>query len=188
MNPILLDIPSPLQTRRLLLRTPRAGDGAIVWPTVQRSLPELKLWMPWATDDYNQQGAEEWCRKAAAEFLARKQLQYLIFQNDSGEHLGNIGAFAHNWDVPSCEIGYWLRSDRIGRGFMTEAVGALLQMLREQINVKRTQIRTDAENARSRRVAELAGFQLEGILRCDSLAVGGTLRNTCLYSRIESDR
>jgi len=35
-----------------------------------------------------------------------------------------------------------------------------------------------------RRVAELAGFQLEGVLRNDSVGVGGKLRNTCIYSWI----
>ena len=183
INPILLDIPSELASARLTMRTPRAGDGAIVWPSVQHSLPELKRWMPWATDEYNEQSGEEWCRRAASEFLTRKQLPYLIFAKDSPDHLGTIGAHPHDWEIPSCEIGYWLRSDKTGRGFVTEAVGALVQMLRDRIKFKRIQIRADELNARSRRVAELAGFQLEGILRCDCFAAG-RLRNTCMFSRI----
>jgi RimJ/RimL family protein N-acetyltransferase len=140
--------------------------------------------MPWATDDYNEQGAEEWCRKSAANFLSRAQLQFLIFLKNQMRHVGTMGAFDFQWDVPSCEIGYWLSSDHTGRGYMTEAVHALTEMLRRQIKVRRVQIRCDAENARSRRVSELAGFQLEGILRCDCVAEGGRLRNTCVYSRI----
>jgi RimJ/RimL family protein N-acetyltransferase len=46
------------------------------------------------------------------------------------------------------------------------------------------QIRAETDNAKSGRVAELAGFQLEGILRNDSLAVSGKIRSTSLYSWI----
>jgi ribosomal-protein-serine acetyltransferase len=185
LNPILLDIPSEITTDRLLLRVPRDGDGAIVWPSVRRSLPELKLWLPWATDDYNQQAAEEWSRRSAGEFLVRKQMPFLIF-SAQGEHLGTVGVHPHDWNIPSCEIGYWLRTDKTGHGYMTESVGAVMKMLGDQFKPRRVQIRADAQNARSRRVAELAGFQLEGILRNDSVTVGSRLRDTCVYSRIEN--
>jgi RimJ/RimL family protein N-acetyltransferase len=141
--------------------------------------------MPWATDDYNEQTGEEWCRKAAANFLSREQLQFLILSRPEGRHIGNIGTFKFNWKVPSCEIGYWLHTAHTGRGYMTEAVGVLLAMLRSHFHVRRVEIRTDAKNLRSRRVAELAGFQLEGIMRNDSVVVGGGLRNTCVFSWIE---
>jgi ribosomal-protein-serine acetyltransferase len=184
-NPLLLDLPHELSSDRLALRSPRAGDGAIVCPSVRESLAELKTWMPWATDDYNVQNAEEWCRKAAADFLSRHQLQFLIFLRPEGRHIGNIGAFKFNWEVPNCEVGYWLHTAHTNHGYMTEAVGVLLAMLRSRVHVRRVEIRTDAENLKSRRVAELAGFQLEGILRNECRAVGGRLRNTCIFSWID---
>jgi ribosomal-protein-serine acetyltransferase len=185
-TPILLDIPSELRGERVVLRVPRAGDGAIVYPSVRESLAELKRWMIWATDEYSEQGAEEWCREAAANFLARTKLQFLIFSLADGWHLGNVGAFDFKWDVPSCEIGYWLHSGHIGKGYMTEAVGILAKMLRETLGMARMHIKSDARNLKSRRVAELAGFQLAGVLRKDSVAVGGGLRDSCIYSSISS--
>src|ERR1700691_5266618 len=95
-NPLLLDIPHELNGKRLILRRPRGGDGAIVFPTAWESLAELKVWMPWATDDYSERSGEEWCRKAAANFLSREQLQFLIFEREEGRHIGNIGAFKFN--------------------------------------------------------------------------------------------
>jgi ribosomal-protein-serine acetyltransferase len=186
-NPLLLDIPHELSGDRLFLRSPRAGDGAITSASVRESLTELKMWMPWATDDYNEQNGEEWCRKSAADFLSRHQLQFLITLRPEGRHIGNIGAFKFNWEVPSCEVGYWLHTAHTHHGYMTEAVGVLLAMLRSRVHVRRVEIRSDAQNLKSRRVAELAGFQLEGILRNECLAVGGRLRNTCIYSWICSE-
>ncbi|MGD0387734.1 MAG: GNAT family N-acetyltransferase [Tepidisphaeraceae bacterium] len=184
INPLLLEIPTELNGDRLTLRVPRAGDGAVAYPSVRDSLPELKQWMPWATDAYNEQSGEEWCRKAAANFLSREQLQFLIFLRSDGRHIGNVGAFKFNWEVPSCEIGYWLHTAHTRHGYMTEAVGILKEMLRIHVHVRRVEIRSDAENLKSRRVAELAGFQLEGILRNDCVAVGGRLRDSCVFSSI----
>ncbi len=169
-----------------MLRVPHAGDGAIVYPSVRDSLAELKQWMPWATDASDQQSSEEWCRKSAADFLSRKQLQFLVLSQADGRHLGNLGAFDFKWEVPSCEIGYWLHSAHTGRGYMTEAVGILAKMLGDTLAMRRLQIKCDAKNQKSRRVAELAGFQLEGVLRSDSPAISGGLRDTCVYSSISS--
>jgi ribosomal-protein-serine acetyltransferase len=181
-NPLLLDIPGELTSRRLLLRTPRAGDGEIITPTVRESLAELKPWMPWATDDYSVQAGEEWCRRAAANFISRTQLQFLIFLKAENRHIGNIGAFNFIWEIPSCEIGCWLHTARTHQGFMTEATQCLMELLRDILRMQRVQIRAETDNAKSGRVAELAGFQLEGILRNDSLAVSGKIRSTSLYS------
>jgi RimJ/RimL family protein N-acetyltransferase len=184
MKPILIDIPEELHSERLILRAVRAGDGTIVLPSVRESLAELKVWMPWAVDDYSEQGAEEWCRKNAANWISREQFQFLILLRESGRHIGTMGAFKINWEIPSCEIGYWLHTTHTGRGLMTEAVKTLTEMLQGELKFRRIQILCDEQNKKSRRVAELAGYQLEGILRNDCLAFGGRLRNTCVYSSI----
>jgi RimJ/RimL family protein N-acetyltransferase len=185
-KPLLLEIPAELPTARLRLRTPVAGDGAIVFPAVRESLAELKRWMPWATDAYDLQGAEEWCRRAAANYLSREQLQYMIFERQSDQYLGNVGAFKFNWEVPSCEIGYWLRTSHNGNGYMTEAVVGLRDML-SQLGMRRVQILCDERNLKSRRVADLARFRLEGILRNDSIGVNHSLRSTCVFSWVSTE-
>jgi ribosomal-protein-serine acetyltransferase len=185
-KPLLLEVPAELETRRLRLRAPCAGDGAMVHLSVRESLNELKPWMVWATDAYDEKSAEEWCRKAAANFLAREQLQFHVLERAGGAHLGSVGAFKFDWAVPSCEIGYWLRTSHNGQGFMTEAVVGVREMLCEQLHMRRVQIQCDEENRKSRRVAERAGFELEGILRSNVVAANNVLRNTCIYSWISA--
>jgi RimJ/RimL family protein N-acetyltransferase len=181
-NPILLDIPQELTGERLVLRVPRAGDSVMVWPSVRDSLKELKIWMPWATDDYNEQGAEEWCRRASGEFILRMQIPYLILLHEGGAHVGTLSAGSLEWNIPRCEIGYWLHSAHTGHGYMAEAVGVLMVMLRDTLKMRRVQLRADANNAKSRRVAERAGFQLEGILRTHSDAKEGKSGDTCVFA------
>jgi RimJ/RimL family protein N-acetyltransferase len=189
MNPLLLDIPQEISTERLLLRMPRAGDGAIIFPAARESLAELKPWMPWATDDYSVEKGEEWCRRGAARFLLREELPFLMFLREGlyleGLHLGNIGMPRINWELRKCEIGYWLRTSQTGRGYMTEAGRAMVELLLK-LGFCRIEIRCDPQNQKSRAVAQRLGFQLEGILRSDSLSPGGERRDTCVFGLIRA--
>jgi ribosomal-protein-serine acetyltransferase len=183
MNPLLLDIPAELHTTRLYLRTPRAGDGPLTCASVTESLAELKPWMPWATDDYSEQAAEEWCRRAAGNFLTREQLQFLIFLRGSEVHVGNVGAFRFEWGVPKCEIGYWLRTSYTHQGVMTEAAAAITDLCVNVVGAHRIEIRCDDLNVSSGRVAERCRYLLEAVLHNDSRDPVGKLHNTRVYAR-----
>jgi RimJ/RimL family protein N-acetyltransferase len=52
----------------------------------------------------------------------------------------------------------------------------------EQLGANRIEIRCDARNSRSRRVAERAGYRLEAELKNDIRAPDGLLRNTLIYA------
>jgi RimJ/RimL family protein N-acetyltransferase len=183
MKPLLLDVPQEIVTERLFLRAPRFGDGAMVLETVRASLPELKRWMPWASDGYALEDAEEWCRRNAGKFLSREEFQFLIFSKQ-GDHLGSVGVFRFEWSVPRCEIGYWLGTAHCGQGFMTEAVKGVTKLAIDLLHCERVEIRTDGRNERSRRVAERAGFLLDGLLRNEGRDIEGCLRDMAVFSRI----
>jgi RimJ/RimL family protein N-acetyltransferase len=185
-NPLLMDVPSELMSARLLLRAPRAGDGQIVHPTAIESLGQLKPWMVWAVDNYSIENAEEWCRKSAVSWLKRDHFQFLFFLRD-GLHLGTMGVFNIDWKIRKCEIGYWLRASHTGRGLMSEAVSTVMAFARDTLHMQRIEIRTDSNNVKSRAVAVRLGYQLEGILRRDSLSPAGAMRDTCVYSEIFMD-
>ena len=67
---------------------------------------------------------------------------------------------------------------------MAEAVQALTRFAFDRLEARRVEIRMDAGNERSWRVAERAGFRLEGVLRGDSLTPAGELRDTRVYARV----
>lgn len=182
MDPILLDIPDAFATERLTLRVPRPGDGEAVAASVRASLDELKVWMPWAKEDYATDDSELWCRRVCGEFHTRVSTQFCSHE-PGGTHVGNVGAFKFDWKVRSCEVGYWLRTDRIGRGYMSEAVNALVTMLQSAAAIRRIELRCDSQNDRSVAVARRCGFTLEGTLRGDSLGVDQSPRDTHLFAR-----
>jgi RimJ/RimL family protein N-acetyltransferase len=186
-DPILMDLPSELVTERLLLRVPRAGDGARLNAAVVESAAELAPWMPWAEPTPKVEQTEQWARQTAARFLSREQIHFSLYlkgPNESDTCIGGCGLNKLDWHVPMGEFGYWLRTSHVGRGLMSEAVAELVRFAFDVLKLRRLQLRCDVKNPRSAAVAQRAGFTLEGVLRNEARDHRGELRDTCLYARV----
>lgn len=116
MNPVLLDIPVELKTERLLLRRPEHGDGEIVNQAVKRSIEELRPWMPFAQTTPTESDSEADIREAYIRFLKREKLRYLLFHRETNAFIGSSGLHNIDWDVPKCELGYWIDTKYTGLG------------------------------------------------------------------------
>jgi RimJ/RimL family protein N-acetyltransferase len=186
-DPVLIGLPTRIETERLVMRPPQAGDGEMLHAAIAESLPELRLFLaslPWVACEQTVESAEIYCRTAQANFLARKDLPFLVLEKSTGQLVGQTGLHRTVWSTPKTEIGYWGRVSRARNGFIGEAVAALTAYAFAELDAVRVEIVTDEENVRSRRVAERCQFVLEGIHRNERRAPDGTLRNTCIYARI----
>jgi len=160
------------------MRPPRAGDGALLYAAVTESLSELRRFLaalPWVAADQSPQTSELYCRNAQANFLARKDLPFLLFEKSTGQLLGA---------TPKAEVGYWVRTSRSGNGFICEAVTAMTAYAFRQLRAVRVELVTDEGNLASRKVADRCQFKLEGVLRHERRAADGALVNTCIYARL----
>lgn len=183
--PILLDIPDQLETTRLVMRAPRSGDGALLHEAVAEALPELRrflAFLPWVAAEQSVEASEIYCRTAHSNFLARRDMPFLVIDRESRVLVGCAGLHRPDWSVPKVEVGYWCRPSQTGRGFIGEAVNALVALAIQRLDAARVELVTDEANMASRRVAERAGFCFEGVLRNEHRAPGGDLRNTCVYA------
>lgn len=174
-------IPEQIESERLILRAPRHNDGALVNAAVRESIHELRLWMPWARDIPSLAESETYARESLMRFRTRDELSFLLFRKGDGAYLGNSSLHTIAWDVPRFEIGYWIRTSMSGHGYMTEAVRALSALAFTVLDAVRVEIRCDANNIRSARVAERAGYQLEARMRWQSRTPMGELRDTLVY-------
>jgi len=187
IDPLLLPLPTSIETERLILRVPQAGDGPALHAAVCESQPELRQFLsalPWVAHPSTTEAAEARSRTGAANFLLRTHQSFHLFEKSSGQLLGGAGLLRTAWDIPKTEVGYWMRSACAGRGFAREAVQALVDYAFTQMRVVRVELIADEANLASRRVAERCSFELEGILRQDRRATDGSLRNTCVYARL----
>ena len=187
MEPILLDLPDSIETARLLLRSPRAGDGPQMLDAITEALPELRRFLaslPWVALEQTLQSAETFCRTAQSNFLARKDLPFVMFDRRTQRLLGTVGLHRTVWQTPKTEVGYWIRTSSAGQGYVSEAVRAMLELAFGTLQMARVELITDEDNAASRRVAERCGFVLEGTLHNERRAPDGSLRHTCVYARL----
>ncbi len=186
-EPILLDLPDAITTARLLLRPPRAGDAAALLAAITESLPELRRFLaslPWVAAEQTLASCEIFCRTGHANFIARKDLPFLLFEKAGGQLVGAAGLHRMVWATPKAEVGYWGRTSRHGNGFISEAVDALSRYAFTHLRAARVELVTDEENQASRKLALHCQFRLEGILQNERRAPDGTLRNTCIYARL----
>jgi RimJ/RimL family protein N-acetyltransferase len=188
MDPILIDLPERIETERLVMRPPRAGDGRVVNEAVCASQVELAPWLPWAGTAPTLDDSEAHCRRQQARFLLREDFVMLLFvrgaDGSEGELVGGTGLHRIDWALRKFEIGYWRKTGCAGRGFVTEAVRALSRMAFDSLAARRVEIRMDDRNSASWRVAERAGFTLEALLRFDSATPSGEPRSTRIYARV----
>ena len=189
MQPVLLDFPDTIETERLIVRAPRAGDGAKVHAAVVESLEALRPWMPWAMGD--PPDAEQYevrVREGRAKFILREDLWLLIFLKGTQTMVGASGLHRINWNVPRFEIGYWVRTGYAGEGYITEAVTGIADFAFDVLGARRVEIRCDALNERSAAVARRAGFAHEATL-CneDRHHLTGQLRDTLVFARTKPD-
>ena len=186
LDPILLELPSSIETARLTLRPPRTGDGPALHEALVESLVELRRFLsslPWVAAEQTLESAETFCRNGEANFIARRDLPFFVFERRTGKLVASTGLHRTVWQTPKTEVGYWCRTKSTGHGFVSEAVGALTDYAFQHIKAVRVELITDEANAASRRVAERSGFVLEGILRNERRAPDASLRNTCVYAR-----
>lgn len=180
-------LPEELESDRLIIRVSRPGDGAALNEAILESLPELKPWLPWVSPPPTAEKSEIDCRRAYARFLLNEDLLLFFFLKDSGTLVGASGLHKANWELRQFEVGYWGRTAYTGTGLITEGVRTLSDYALNILRAQRVFLTADEQNVKSWRLAERAGFQLEGTLRKDSADLQGVLRNTRVYSRVARD-
>jgi RimJ/RimL family protein N-acetyltransferase len=174
--------PDPLETERLLLRSPQPGDGIEVNQAIRESYADLHEWMDWATYLPDVEETEQRKQEARARFLAGEDFQVHAYLKTTYALVAVAALHPLNWSVPSFEIGYWGRCGYQGQGYVSETVRALTRVALEVFQANRIQICCDERNLRSRRVAKRAGYELEAVLKNDQRAPDGRLRNTLVFA------
>ncbi len=186
MVPILLNIPESFETERLLLRVPQIGDGAEAHAAIVESADRLRVQIPWARPEHTVYQEEVEARKLQEKFVKREELWFYMFLKGTPTLVGMSALHGIDWTVPKFEIGYWVRTGYEGQGYVKETVACLTQLALD-LGAHRIEIRCDSCNERSWRVAERAGFSLDGILHNDVRDVDGVLTDTRIYSLCRPD-
>ncbi|TCI30073.1 N-acetyltransferase [Exiguobacterium sp. SL-10] len=183
MNVTHTDTPLQIETGRLYLRAPRAGEDArVVNEAIRASHDELKRWLPFAQEVPTLSETEENLKQAQELYVTGENFRYLIFLRETGTFVGTVSLFGIDWDVRKAAVGYWLHTAHTGHGYMSEAVEAVVRFGFSHFGFQRIEIQCESTNEGSRMIPERLGFQLEGMLRNEDLSADGThLTDTAVY-------
>ncbi len=182
-----IELPDELRSSRLVVRPYHPDDASAVFAAIDESRAELRPWMDWVERHQNVMDTRDFCVRCATGWQMRTSLDVGIFDARTGGFLGATGLPRFNWDTRAFEVGYWLRRAAWGQGYASEAVQMLARLVFEDLAGVRLELRCDARNDRSRRVAERLGFLQEGRLRNDSRDPSGQLRDTLVFALIPED-
>jgi RimJ/RimL family protein N-acetyltransferase len=186
--PILLDLPDAFESERLLIRAPRPGDGAAIDEATRETLGPLRQWMDWALPEPSVEISEAFARHGAADYIARTNFPLLLWLKDGTTFVGSSGFHPRDWLVPSFEIGYWCRTRFEGQGYISEAVRAISRFAFTELGARRLEIRCDARNERSARVAQRAGYQLEGRFHNHRIDTNGQLQDSLIFALVSVEQ
>jgi ribosomal-protein-serine acetyltransferase len=168
----------------IVLRPYRLEDARALYQAVRESLKDLSPWMSWATDAYNEWTAREYISISRARWEERTLFAFAITRREEimgGCTLSSIHPVYH-----FCNVGYWVRSSRSGRGIAGRAAKLAARFGFEQMGLIRAEIVIAVGNTASMRVAEKIGAHYEGILR-NRMVIGESIRDAHMYSLLPSD-
>ena len=185
--PILRHVPEELMGERVIVRPWRTCDAQDVWEAIEESREQIREWLPWVDATKRVEDCMETSRRAMARWITRDDLGLLVRERSTGRYLGGSGLHRIDWEVPSFEIGYWLRTSAQGQGYMTEAVALIMRMAFDSLGAKRVCIHCSSGNERSAAVARRLGFIHEGTLRNHARETDGELRDTLIFALTPED-
>ncbi len=178
-----------LDTERLVLRPPTHADFA-AWTALRaESADFLRPWEPtWASDHLSRKAFTNrvyWANRsisggtAIPVFLLRREDERLL----GAITLDNI----RRGPAQSATLGYWVGQPFARRGYMREAIGAVVHHAFERMDISRVEAACLPENVASRGLLERSGFKYEGVAQ-SYLQINGRWRTHVLYAALRMDR
>lgn len=152
-----------IETERLILRPFRLEDAGkmyenwacddevtrfLTWHS-HRSVHDTECLLNLWTANYNNTDCYNW----------------VIVSKRNNEPIGSISVVSYNASAESADVGYCLGKYWWGRGFMTEALGAVTSYLFKRVGFNSVRACHAVKNPASGKVMEKCGFTLEGTLR-----------------------
>jgi RimJ/RimL family protein N-acetyltransferase len=157
-------------------------------PALAEAVRDGELWRLWYTTVPSPEGMDAEIERRLGLQAAGSMLPFAVIALATGQPVGmttymNIDAEARRVEIGST---WYLRTAQRGP-LNTECKLMLLRHAFEALGCIAVEFRTHVFNHQSRRAIERLGARLDGVLRNHTRMRDGTLRDTCVYSIIESE-
>ncbi len=175
-----------IEGRRVFLRPPRDADWR-AWAELRGLSREfLEPWEPvWPADAMSRAAFRRRVRLVGTEWREDLGYSWLIFRRGDGTLLGGVTLSNVRRGVAQTgSLGYWIGQPHARRGYMTEALEALLPYAFERISLHRVEAACLPHNTASRGLLLKLGFVEEGHAR-EYLRINGSWQDHVLYGLLK---
>ncbi len=171
------------------------GNHVILRPmTIQDKNPLVEaasdgsLWKLWYTLVPSPDTMEAYILTALAEQEQKRSLPFVIIRKDDQQIVGTTRFMNIESVIRRMEIGSTWYSKSSQRTFVnTESKYLLLKHAFESLGCHAVELRTHWINHQSRAAIERLGAKLDGVLRNHRIASDGTMRDTVVYSILNTE-
>jgi RimJ/RimL family protein N-acetyltransferase len=161
-------LPPEIQTDRLVLRPWREQDAVALCPILEANFDHLGPWIPArVSTPAPVPQLEQRLAGFATDFAEDREWRYALHSRDKQVLLGEAALFPRSpaqrvafYEADRVELGYWIRRDATGQGFVGEAARALIALAASIREFSFVEIRCDARNIPSAAIPRRLGFGL----------------------------
>ncbi|WP_462187731.1 MULTISPECIES: GNAT family N-acetyltransferase [unclassified Frankia] len=148
--------------------------------------PEISRWTRVPTPYLYQHAVDFVSRQSPQSWASGTGALFAVVDATTEQLLASVGLADLSGDGDA-KIGYWCAAPTRGRGVTSQAVAALTRWGFRALGLARIEWRAAVGNLASRRVAEKAGFTVEGTLRRALLLGDGNRRDCWVGSLLPDD-
>ena len=147
-----------------------------------------ELWKLWYTSVPDKNSIDSYIETALQEKEEKKSLPFVVFDKASKTIIGSTRFMNIELNHKRLEIGHtWYASSYHRTGVNSSCKLLLLQHAFETLDAIAVEFRTHFYNQKSRNAIERLGAKLDGVLRNHRIDKNGLLRDTVVYSILNSE-
>lgn len=177
-----------IRGQEVYLRYPRIGDY-LNWAKLRGDSRDfLSKWEPvWADDELTKGAFRRRIKRYHKETRLDSAYVFFVFRLSDDALIGGCTLSNVRRGVTQCcALGYWIGARFARRGYMTDAIRALIPFVFGTLGLHRIEAACLPENEASRSLLTKAGFQEEGIAR-KYLLINGEWSDHVLFALLEDE-
>ena len=174
-----------LQTERLILRPFQQGDGVFMFKNWASDSAVTKYLRHAPHKDVGV--SNDIVEMYIEDFGKNDSYKFCICEINSNEPIGSINIHVASQFDNIGEFGYYLSKEKWNKGYITEALQAVLEFGFSEMNLNRIEACHSIDNKASGRVMQKVGMKYEGLLRDGYKSYLEGYQDCCLYSILKKE-
>ncbi len=177
-----------LQGKEVYLRQPVPNDYTEWVSLREESRDFLTPWEPiWPVDDLTRPSFRRRIKRYQRDLKEDAAYPFFVFRKNDDTLLGScIMSNVRRGVTQACSMGYWVGERFHSKGYMTDAVRAILPYMFETVHMHRIEAACLANNDPSQRLLKRVGFHQEGYAR-KYLKISGEWQDHLLFAMLDTD-